>query len=283
VVWNGTHDWISFAFQFRHGVQTAPVREPLGMLGQFLGGQWAAVLPWTWAAMAVAAWPLRSQVARIGAPRFAVLATGFWLPLVLFGLAGLTAKSHPNWPVVAYVPGALLLAGLLEAWLARGGRGRWVLVGTCYFAAVLVVNLLRFPQWLHALPIELPPQRTQLSQTYGWEDVAPALKEMLAGRDACAVLGDRLQTTAMLALLLGDVDRVAVSNDTRLNQFHLWQREAPPRDLCLYFAQYDADEPVPERIDLDNQGRWRQVKVIEHHNPDFSLRRSAFFLPEQGD
>ncbi len=283
VIWNWQHEWISFAFQFHHGVSNKDVgvQESLSMFFEFLGGQWGIVLPWTWFAMAFASLPWRSQLNRIRAPHFAILSMGFWLPLVFFGWAALTAKSQPNWPETAYISGTLLLAGALDDWLTRG-RQRAVIVGICYLLGVLALNLLRFPQWLEALPLNLPPQRTQLSQTYGWDAVAPAVREMLAGRNDCVVLGDRLQTTAMLALILDDPNRVAVSNDTRLNQFHLWQRERPipASNLCLYFAQYDGDEKIPERVNLDTQGNWHLARVIEHHNPDRTVRQSAFFLPE---
>jgi len=282
VIWNSQHEWISFAFQFHHGVASEKIgsQESFSRFMEFLGGQWGVILPWTWFAMAFASLPWRSQLNRISVPSFAILSMTFWLPLVFFGWASLTAKSQANWPETAYISGTVLLAGTLDGWLARGRR-RAVVVGVSYLFGVIVINLLRFPQWLDALPLNLPPQRTQLSQTYGWEAVGAALHEMLAGRHDCVVLGDRLQTTAMLAFILDDVNRVAVTNDTRLNQFQLWQRERPipASRLCLYFAQYDADEKIPDRVDLNTQGNWHLVKVIEHHNPDRTVRRSAFFLP----
>jgi hypothetical protein len=281
VIWNWRHEWISFAFQFHHGVDVTAEVDRGEMFLQFLGGQLGAALPWTWVAMALAALPWRDQRVRLGTARFALLALAFWLPLLLFGYAGLTAKSQPNWPVAAYVPGTLLLAGALEAWLRRGGPWRARAVGAGYLAGLLLVNLLRFPQWVQALPLHLPPQRTQLSQTYGWDEVAPVLREMVKERPGCVVMGNRLQTTSMLALILDDAERVTISSNTRFNQFHLWQQEQPiPVDrLCLYFAQYEEDEAVPERVSLPGQGTWRLARVIEHHNPDLSVRRSAFYLP----
>jgi hypothetical protein len=283
VIWNWRHDWISFAFQLHHGVKEV-ASDPLPMLMKFLGGQWGAALPWTWFAMAAAALPFRSVRERLGIESFAVLSTGFWLPLVIFGAAGLTSTSHPNWPVAAYIPGAVLLAGGLERWLAQDRPWRAGIVVACYLFGVVVVNLIRFPQWLQVTGLGLPPQRTQLSQTYGWNEVKPVLKEML-DKPGCVVVADRLQSASMVALLIQDVDRVVVSNLTRFNQFHMWQQERPipKRDLCLYFKQYDESEVVPQRVDLGEQGQWRLTRVMEHHNPDLSLRRSAFFRPDQDD
>lgn len=276
VIWNALHDWISFGFQFGHGVQ-ARADAPLAMAGQFLAGQLAVALPWTWFAMAFAALPTRAH--RTAGPAFWVLAAGFWLPLVVFGLAGLTAKSHPNWPVSAYVPGVVLLAGVLAHWIGRRAVVATI-IGSVLFS-YLLVNLIRFPHWVAALGVPLPPQRTQLSQAYGWEQVGEAVKARLTGREDCLVVGDRLQGTAMLALLIGDTRRVIVSNATRLNQFHLWQRENPPavERLCLYVAQFEEDKAPPVTLHLPEQGNWRLDQVITHHNPDASVRKTALYVP----
>lgn len=284
VWWNWRHDWISFAFQFHHGVRQG-VGDPLPMFFAFLGGQLAVAMPWNWLAMAAASLPVRPALATTGRPVFYILSAGFWLPLILFGLAGLTAKSHPNWPVVAYVPGTLLLAGALSRWWWPDERrpSRWLwLVGAAALAAVLLVNLLRFPHWVASLGLQLPPQRTQLSQSYGWAEVGDALEAALAGREGCVVMADKLQTASMVALLLQDPDRVAVSDNTRFNQFHLWQSEgmAPPERLCLYLEQFEEASAIPSAIDLGAQRRWRLQRVIEHRNPDLSRRWSAFYEPE---
>lgn len=293
VWWNYRHDWVSFAFQFGHGVRQSVEENPLEMFLMFFGGQLAVVMPWTWFAMAwasvrsrnygMAEWPWAASWG------YHLLLIGFWLPLLLFGLAGLTAKSHPNWPVLAYIPGTVLLAGALNHWIYphwRNSSRKW-LIAIIVFAALIplaVLNLVRFPQWVQKAGLDIPAQRTQLSQGYGWDQVEQELRGLLENRPRdCVIIGDRLQTASMIAFRLNSPMRVTAASDTRTNQFHLWERETPiePSRLCLLVAQYDEEGRAPAKVDLGPQGRWKRARLLEVHNPDLSVRWYGFFVPEK--
>jgi len=288
VWWNGQHDWISFAFQLGHGVQTQ-IAEPWKMFSLFLGGQLGVVLPWTFFAMLYASlrptrWglPAGSFVSRL-------LVIGFWLPLLLFGVAGLTAKAEANWPLLAYLPGSLLLAGALRRWLYPEGhtrKGMIAAISVAYLLSLLLVNGIRFPWWLDRIGVHLPPQRTQLSQSYGWLEVRRELERLLAERGAggnCLVVGGSHQETAMLALLLGDADRAIASPRARISQYTLWAREkmTMSEKPCLYVQQFDRPERIVRQVKLATLGEWRRVALLELHNPDLTTRWFGFFVPER--
>ena len=285
VWWNYRHDWISFAFQLGHGIQSR-ISEPWQMFTLFLGGQMGVVMPWTFLAMAYAS----LRPARWGVPSGSftsrLLVIGFWLPLLLFGAAGISSKAEANWPLLAYLPGTLLLAGALRCWLfSPTGQRTWpvALVATACLVALLLVNTVRFPWWLEYAGVELPPQRTQLSQSYGWEEVGAELQRLLAAMpqgDSCGVVGASHQESAMLALLLKDAQRTTAAPDARISQYTLWRREmpdgAPP---CLYVEQFDREGQIRERLVLEGLGSWQRVSLLELHNPDLTTRWFGFFLP----
>lgn len=301
VYWNYRHDWVSFLFQFRHGVGEEVARDPLPQLVAFLAGQMAVTMPWTWLAMvwaSVAGGPWRRQLPGHAS---ALLVAGFWVPLLVFGVAGLTADSGPNWPVTAYIPGTLLLAGALRDWLYRDGafrRGwqRWreAAVVAAALAAILFIDLMRFPGWMQWLePQQLPAARTQLTQSYGWEQVEPELRGLLRQQEArhpagarCGVLLDNHATAGMVAWRLRDPLRVGVTMQTRISQYHLWQQEqpVPAGHWCLYVEKFDlkgrrGTVTIPERVQLP-EGNWRRVSVLELDNPDHTRRWFAFYVPE---
>lgn len=291
VYWNWQHDWASFGFQFSHGVQEAISPAPLSMLLMFIGGQMAVAMPWTFVAMIWAS----LRPGDIGGYNRLLLGFGLWMPLVVFGIAGLTASSGPNWPETAYVTGTVLLAGLLCRWL-YGGAGRGIVVKGGLVALLLIgvvlMNMLRFPSWLEALGVESAgKQRTQLSQSYGWDKVGEELKRVLPGAernsaegDQCKVLADNHARAGMIAWLLRAPERVGVSANTRFNQYNLWRRESLQPKPCLYVQKFESDSWRENEIPLSQElpeGRWRRVSLIETRNPDLSRRWFGFYVPEQ--
>ncbi len=283
--WNYQHDWVSFAFQFGHGVRQQ-LTEPWHLLTLFLGGQLGVVMPWTFVAMIYASlrasrWGLPS-----GSFSLHLLVTGFWLPLLLFGAAGLSAKAEANWPLLAYLPGSLLLAGALNHWLYTNNTPRRKLITmviVAYAVSLLLVNIIRFPWWLEPLGMQLPPQRTQLSQSYGWPQVGQEMERLLATipqGEHCKVAGASHQETAMLALLLGDAKRVLASPQARISQFTLWQEEARlPATVCLYVEQFDHENHIHTETVLNEWGRWQRVSLLRLTNPDLTTRWFGFFVP----
>ncbi len=302
VVWNAQHQWISFAFQLGHGVQQSVAPDPGKMFLLFLGGQLAVAMPWTFFAMAWASVSPAGWHRRAGGFPVWLLGLGFWLPLLVFGAAGLTADSGPNWPETAYVPGTVLLAGALHSWLyppARPrGTARPLLLVTVFVLAlmpVLLIDLMRFPDWLAYLGYDgLTQKRTQLSQAYGWDQVGAEMRRLLPAQEAhnpagaqCKVATGYHASAGMLAWLLQAPERVVTTPGSRISQYQLWEREAPtaPAQLCLFVDKYDSEamreEQVPTEVDLGNWGRWRRVSLLAVHNPDLSLRWYGFFVPEQ--
>jgi len=294
IFWNYQHDWISFAFQFGHGVKQ-DLTNPLSNFSKFFGGQMVVAMPWTLIAMVYAG--LTSKKYNIQGSKIIrhFLLLGFGLPLILFGIAGFTSESGANWPVTAYVPGTLLLAGAWSHWLypareeeSKPRRFVLVVVIFAFLIAHILVNLIRFPHWLEKVGIELLPQRTQISQAYGWDAVELALNPILKVQEStnayggsCIIVANKLQTASMIAFILKDARRVTVTKLTRTNQFHFWQQEhAVPREqLCIYFEQFRRGQTIPDEINLPEQGEWYRIQVLEVRNPDLSTRRFGFYLP----
>lgn len=282
VVWNWANDWVSFAFQLGHGVKKAAAGDPLGLLGDYLAGQLVVVLPWTFIAMLVAA-ARPAPVVPAAAALLPVLRAGFWLPLALFAAAAMTGGDEANWPALAYLPGTLLLAGTLARWselAAARRRTVTALVALAYLVALLFTLLARYPAvWMDRLPPHWrPQQRSQLTHTYGWEAVGAELRRQLAALPdgaTCRVLGDRHQTAAMLAFVLGDARRATSAFGSRRSQYDLWD---PDHQGCLYVAVPRRGNPRA-RVRLGPTGVWERVALLVVHNPDHTERRVGFYRP----
>ena len=288
VIWNAQHDWISFAFQLSHGVKEEVTDSAGELFLLFLGGQLLVPMPWSFIAMLWASF----RPGNLSSYNHLLLSFGFWTPLVIFGLAGLTTSSAANWPETAYVPGTVLLAGLLWRWLYYDddivSRGKVALISVLMLVGVALIDMMRFPAIFSWFGLEETKQRTQLSQSYGWEVVQDELRRQLPAIDErygadCTILADNHARAGMLAWLLNAPYRVNVTADTRVNQYNLWNCEQPPASACLYVAKYDGEKwqrkNIPAMVSLP-EGEWLRVKVLEANNPDHTVSWFALYLPE---
>jgi 4-amino-4-deoxy-L-arabinose transferase-like glycosyltransferase len=289
VIWNAQHDWISFAFQFSHGVKEKVAASAGELFLLFLGGQLLVPMPWSFFAMLWASF----RPGKLSSYNHLLLSFGFLTPLVIFGLAGLTTTSAANWPETAYVPGTVLLAGLLWRWLYYNddvvSRGKVALISVLMLIGVALIDVMRFPAIFSWFGMEeATKQRTQLSQSYGWNVVRDELRKQLPGIDQqygadCTILLDNHARAGMVAWLLDEPYRVNVTADTRINQYNLWNREQPPTKACLYIAKYDGEKwqrgEVPVQASLP-EGDWLRIKLLEVNNPDHTISWFAFYLPE---
>jgi len=287
VIWNAQHDWISFAFQFSHGVKEKVSGSAFELFMLFLGGQLLVPMPWSFVAMFWASF----RPGQLSSYNHLLLGFGFWTPLVIFGLAGLTSSSGANWPETAYAPGTVLLAGLLWRWLYYDddilNRGKVALVSVLMLIGVLLVDMLRFPGIFSWFGVEnATQQRTQLSQSYGWQPLQRKLQAILPGIEEregkdCVILVDNHARAGMIAWLLNAPERVMVEQDTRLSQYHLWRdAETKPANYCLYIrvdqGGKESGSVLPEKLQLA-EGAFKRMQIVERGNPDGIVRRFGIY------
>ncbi len=139
LIWNASHDWISFAFQ---GGRAGGARfNPLGPL-TVLAGEALFVLPWIWLPMMLVLW----TALRRGDWRGRLLASMAVGPILLFVVLALwSPRILFHWAAAGY----LFLFPLLGVWLAA--RQPRLLagatVGVVVAAAVAAVLVLRVNPW----------------------------------------------------------------------------------------------------------------------------------------
>jgi hypothetical protein len=289
ILWNAQHDWLSFAFQLGHGIKVKADKDLGMLLSAFIGGQVLVAMPWTLVAMLLATLSRGKQEPLASGYSHALLVWGFMLPLLVFGLAGLTDLSAPNWPETAYAGGTVLLAGALNRWLRRGGewrRGGVITVSLLFLFTVVLMNMIRFPQWINLFVADdyRPSHSTQLSQSYGWDRVGQELRQQLQGLPpACPILADSHTRAAMVGWLLQQPARVDTPQQSRYSQYTVWRKQDGQRqDYCLYLQQFDneaiTEEKIPQRVTLA-EGEFVRVSLVTTDNPDRSLRWYGFYKP----
>lgn len=211
--WNAAHDWISFRFQFQHGLGAAK-GSALKRELDLVGGQLGLVSPILFALMAHAVWRTLRRSPDDTRFALAVVAVGSW---VFFAYSATRRSVEPNWPAPSYIPGVVLLAGLAstvhdQRWLRRGVT----------LAVVLVLIL-----YVHALVpvLPLPARRDPLARNAGWSSVAARVDRARRAVVAPSVWisADRYQDASELAYHLpGHPAVTCTCLRGRRNQYELW-------------------------------------------------------------
>ncbi len=216
VYWNSINDWISFRFQFAHGL--TPAQRGLGVnVGEFLGGQLGTLGLTLFPLVAFVS--LRQFVVawRENRPQEFVLAAMTVPSLLFFAYSGMRSKVEANWPQVAYLSALPLVA----AWALQRQRPRRALL-IAMLPSALLAGLATFQALTFVVP--LPPGFDISRRLTGWRELGEAVRtvDVALGRKAVfCVQGAPL--TALVGFYGGvDLDRLAELNGH--GQFGLWWR-----------------------------------------------------------
>jgi hypothetical protein len=242
VLWNARHEWVSFAFQLKHGLST-----PQGSMlaaawkheGDLFGGQAALVSPILFVLMGVVVWRSFDQTATDAERVLGVVAL---VCFAFFVVSAFRQRVEPNWPAPAYVPAIVLLARhprtrRRELWIRTG-----VALGAVMSLAIYVQGLVP------VLPVA--PPRDPVARAFGWPDLARAADStssaVHAATNATVWIGaDRYQEAAELALQSSAHPTTFATNlSGRPNQYDLWPRfsdVARPGDALVLVVDESAD------------------------------------------
>jgi 4-amino-4-deoxy-L-arabinose transferase-like glycosyltransferase len=245
LIWNASHEWVSFAFQLRHGLGNRARGTPIGRELELIGGQAALVSPILFALLAAAAWRAMRRPASDAHFVLAVMAT---VCFVFFMATALRKPVEANWPALAYVAAIPLLAAL-----PVGDRGRRWFHGGWLLAAVLTLVI-----YLHAVAsiLPIPPRRDPVARSAGWDALARVVESTrdsvaAAGarrRSAVHVGADRYQDASELAFHMSDRPTTFSLNVVgRPNQYDVWPgfAQRAERGDALVLALDDTDEVHP--------------------------------------
>lgn len=215
IVWNARHEWISFAFQLRHGF--GPVAgSAFNRELELIGGQAGLVSPILFVMAAAAVVAAMRRGADAVRRSLAILAI---VVLAFFAYSATQRRVEANWPAFAYLPATLLLAAH-----ARTRRWeRWLAGGVALAALLSLVTYVN--AFTPILPV--PARRDPAARAAGWDDLAHDVAR-LRSRHASAgaqvwIAGDRYQEASSLAFHLPDhPETFSLNLTSRANQYDIW-------------------------------------------------------------
>lgn len=215
VYWNSRHEWISFVFQFGHGL--GGQEYSFGRIADYAAGQLLLVGPIAWllGMYAALAFLFRKDKAIL----FLVLTS---LPIIVFfGFSSLKKLAGPNWPAFAYFTFSILVTKYFLDSASKIRRSLWYLA---LFASLAISAILTLHARFSLIPLATISKELAVAdatnQFYGWRELGDKLKKY---PDMKFALAPSHQLAAEIIYYTDE--KIFVQTDekaTRLSQFNLW-------------------------------------------------------------
>jgi hypothetical protein len=245
ILWNSSHDWISYAYQLGQGSGDGvnPAKFLLAIGGQF--GVWS---PLIFGLLIAAIIVLLRQKKISDADRFIVWTS---IPIfIFFCLAGVTSKILPHWTSAGWWTGSIALSLVVLRKIsqptisARCWR-RWSVAAvlTGLVMSTLLYLVLFFPivapvyTWARDISVNLnrnfsifeplKPYETGYdlsNELFGWKQIADkveAIRAQMPQSDKTFVFGHRFHTTSQLAVYLSP-GTAATTLHHKISQYRFW-------------------------------------------------------------
>ena len=219
MLWNRDHGWIGFLHVAgQGGAGKSFGLHPFFVL-DYLAGQLAVGLPASLLLIPACRWAWRQRSER---PAPWLLAMAALTPLVVLLAACLQTRVQANWPAMAWIPAAVLVAW----WVAEDGR-RWprrTMIAGASLGVVAAILLAALPSIRPLLP-DIPPSVPE-RKLAGWDDLAFAVAQLVEDQpERTVVLTAGYDVAAELAWHNRHLPRPLCANfGRRMNQYDLWDR-----------------------------------------------------------
>lgn len=135
IIWNYQHEWVSFLFQFHHGMALGEIN--WHSFGDYWGGEALMAGPVMFVAMLY--YGIRYIKTNTTDPKIAFVFWSFAFGLLFFAYSGLFKHVEANWPGMIYVSGAIFLA----KWLVTFNN-KWV-YRFCVGFILFILLICKFP------------------------------------------------------------------------------------------------------------------------------------------
>lgn len=250
--WNSQHDWVSFTFQLKNGLNSEGYT--LAKVGEYLGGQLLIIGPIAWA---VGVWAAVVGIFRKDRETLLLVCTS--LPVIgFFALSSFKKAAAPNWPAFAYVTLCILVAQYCLGGAA--GKRRWLWSAACV-TSLLLSALTSLHARFNVIPLDRYSKDLVTADAtnyfYGWRELAAELSKY---PDKEFAVTPSHQLSAEIIYYTNSSVVATTARMARPSQFNLWsQYNDLPRGEGLYvwtdsdFIGHNGDYfASPARSDLLN-------------------------------
>jgi 4-amino-4-deoxy-L-arabinose transferase-like glycosyltransferase len=215
ILWNAQNEWISFGFQWQHGLGGSKF-PTLQYMDDYLGGQLGLAGPIllgiiVFATVAVIRqWPDKKD-------KEIFLALQSAVPLIFFALTALQKRVEPNWPAMAYLFAVPLAVGFTADRFTqqRSWRRSWSIHALVSATLILLLYIHTY------FPLaQLRNDRT--AELRQWSAIVEQVKAIRTAYPQARLAANHYQIASQL-IVYGEEEVSCLNIAHRRNQFHYWQ------------------------------------------------------------
>ncbi len=241
--WNAIHDWISIAYQYKHGTSDGFTFAGWDFILFILG---SFIIPTPILSFILIRYISKKVLwFKDNSKLYLVVLTLF--PMFFFFYKGFFKKMELNWIIPAFLAGAVLMGiGAVELKMKK------TLKYGCIFAIFLTIILRLAP----VLPF--PPKLNIADRLLGYDEVCHHVADII--KEDEVIFSDHLATASMLRYYIDDHRRVYIPVSTGFSQYTIWDNLPDSKMLQsngLYVGREDA---YCELIEV-----FEEVEFIEHY------------------
>ena len=284
IFWNAAHNWISFAFQLRHGAGPAggaPVN--LANFFNFIGAQVASggIFPTVIGISGGAVFLFLKNNPR----RFLSAMT---LPVfVLFGFAALKSPGEANWTAPAYIGVSIIVSSVV---FRQGNKNLWSkIISTLTIALPAILTLTLYLQAAYRIihfedinPAWLLMEPT--NRFYGWREFTDYMLKISDGKP---IIAPDHQSAALLLYYAGQSKKNSASPDTHqtfhhleiragTNNFIFYEKFTAPVDGKCFTFDYTTDVNTGP-VDFSKFSDVKEAGVFESERDGVVIRRYRIY------
>ena len=223
--WNSQHDWISFQFQIRHGLN--PEAGSWNHIAAYLGGQAGVAGPVTFL---LGIWGMVAALRRRDAGSLLLVCMS--VPVIaFFGITSWRTEAGPNWPALGYFTYFLLAASVLRerSWQRATA---WLLSLITAAALSLIITVhARYTVLPDSVMSEAAREADATNWFHGWRELG---QNLLARGTPVPVIAASHQLAAEIIYYTHGIWPVTVDPQARINQFNLWPYPAQAGQTADY-------------------------------------------------
>ncbi len=254
IIWNSRHGWISFVFQFHHGLDSDSYA--FGRVGEFFSSQLLLVGPLVWLAGMYAAF----KTLKSGDKPMLMLAAASLPVILIFGGISIIKLAGPNWTAFAYFSLLILFTRYFLGSTIPAMRYLWYV---SLFSTLLLSLLITLHTRFSILPLaKFSPAMAVTDATnafYGWRELGRDLEQIPGQKIAIA---PSHQLGAEIIYYTDEKLQVRTDAGARASQFNIWNQTAKPPVAHGIYVWSNDDSPPQNASDLPAYAHLQTLTIL---------------------